>query len=91
MERVFAKRPAPPADAGAPQFTALTGRTGLLTYNIRGVPNAELIIDRNGDDGIDEAGDKTAGLSNDLWEYRTYAREVYGASYIRWADLRWRR
>ena len=65
-----------------------TGMTGFVTYLADGTPRTSVIIDRNNDGYIDAAGDKTAGPANNLWEFRPYAT-VYGAGYIRWANMLW--
>ena len=75
------------------RIVSVTGLSGFVTVNAANSPTAAysnlLVIDRNNDGQIDIAGDRTAGPSNDRFDYRTFGPGVYGATYIRWANMQW--
>ena len=72
------------------QFTdSSSGLTGFALYYVDGRSIGSVVIDRNNDGRIDIAGDRTAGPASNQWEYRTYTTEMYGARYIRWANMQW--
>ena len=66
-----------------------SGVTGFITYQANGAPSGWVVIDRNNDGEIDIAGDRTAGVGSNNWEFRQYTSEVYGSRYIRWANMQW--
>ena len=64
------------------------GLTGFILYESDGSYAGWVVIDRDNNGEID-AGDRTYGVSNNLWEFYTYTAAVYGARYIRWANMQW--
>ena len=75
------------------RIVSVTGLSGFVTVNGANGPTAAysnlLVIDRNNDGQIDIAGDRTAGPSNNRFDFRTFGPRVYGATYIRWANMQW--
>ena len=65
------------------------GLAGFIMYHEDGRFTGRVVIDRDNDGDIDVDGDRTAGQSNNLWEFYTYTSTVYGATYIRWANMQW--
>ena len=65
------------------------GLTGFILYHSDGRFAGRVVIDRDNDGDIDVDGDRTFGVSNNLWEFYTYNSTMYGARYIRWANMQW--
>ena len=65
------------------------GLAGFVIYNQQGDELRQVVVDRNNDGEITEAGDKTANVGGNEWEYRSWTATNYGAAWIRWADMRW--
>ena len=62
------------------------GLSGFIMYHSDGRLAGRVVIDRDNDGDIDVDGDRTYTPAN-LWEFYTYNTEVYGARYIRWANM----
>ena len=64
------------------------GLTGFIICHSDSGFTERVVINRDNNGEID-AGDRSAGPSNNLWELYTYTSAVYGTRYIRWSDMQW--